>query len=119
MSSGISVLIQLAALLHASWNAVLRAGVDRFWSMKIMCLATAFVCAIVACFTSAPARASCGCAVLSAFCHVGYNLFPARTYRTGDFGQTYPIARGTSPLLVALGAAVLAGEQPDPISLIA
>jgi drug/metabolite transporter (DMT)-like permease len=118
MSIAISFLVLLAALLHASWNAVLRAGVDRFWSMTIMCLATACVCAIVACFVPAPARVSWGCAVLSALFHVGYNLFLVRTYRTGDLGQTYPIARGTSPLLVALGAAVFASERPDPISLI-
>ena len=50
--------------------------------------------------------------------HVGYNLFLVRTYRAGDLGQTYPIVRGTSPLLVSLGAAVFASERPDPISLI-
>ena len=62
-----------------------------------------------------PARASWECAILSALFHVGYNLFLVRTYRVGDLGQTYPIARGSSPLLVSLGAAVFAGELPDPI----
>ncbi|PAU78441.1 hypothetical protein CK498_06995 [Halomonas salipaludis] len=31
-------------------------------------------------------------------------------YQHGDFGQVYPIARGSAPLLVTLGAAVFAGE---------
>ena len=118
MSLDVTFLVLLAALLHASWNAVLRAGGDRFWSMTIMCLATAIVCAILAVFVPAPARSSWGCALLSAVFHVGYNLFLVRTYRTGDLGQTYPIARGTSPLLVSLGAALFAGERPDAISIL-
>jgi drug/metabolite transporter (DMT)-like permease len=42
--------------------------------------------------------------------HVAYNLLLMRCYRLGEFGQVYPLARGTSPWLVALAAAVLAGE---------
>lgn len=118
MSIGLAFLILFAALLHASWNALLRAGTDRLWSMTIMCVAIAIACALLAPFFPIPARASWGCALLSALLHVGYNLFLIRTYREGDLGQTYPIARGCSPLLVSLGAALFAGELPDPISLL-
>jgi drug/metabolite transporter (DMT)-like permease len=31
-------------------------------------------------------------------------------YRTGDLGETYPVARGSSPALVALGGSLFAGE---------
>jgi drug/metabolite transporter (DMT)-like permease len=117
MSIEISVLVLLAAALHASWNALLRAGTDGLWSMTIMCVAIALVCAGLAVVLPAPARASWGCMILSALLHVGYNLFLVRTYRSGDLGQTYPIARGSSPLLVSLGAALFARELPDPISM--
>jgi drug/metabolite transporter (DMT)-like permease len=117
MSVEISLLVLLAAVLHASWNALLRAGTDRLWSMTMMCIAIALVCGGLALVVPMPARASWGCAVLSALLHVGYNLFLVRTYRSGDLGQTYPIARGTAPLLVSLGAALFAGELPDPISM--
>jgi drug/metabolite transporter (DMT)-like permease len=117
MSFEISLIVLLAAVLHASWNALLRAGTDRLWSMTMMCIAIAIVCAGLAFVCAAPARASWGCLVLSALLHVGYNLFLVRTYRSGDLGQTYPIARGSSPLLVSLGAALFAGELPDPINM--
>jgi drug/metabolite transporter (DMT)-like permease len=117
MSTEISLIVLLAALLHASWNALLRAGTDRLWSMTMMCIAVALVCGGLAFVVPMPARASWGCAILSALLHVGYNLFLVRTYRSGDLGQTYPIARGSSPLLVSLGAAIFARELPDPISL--
>jgi drug/metabolite transporter (DMT)-like permease len=117
MSIWISLIVLLAAMLHAGWNALLRAGSDRLWSMTIMCIAIALVCAGLALVVPFPARASWVYAILSALLHVGYNLFLVRTYRSGDLGQTYPIARGLSPLLVSLGAALFAGEVPDPISM--
>jgi drug/metabolite transporter (DMT)-like permease len=117
MSVAISVLVLLAAVLHASWNALLRAGPDRLWSMTMMCITIALICAGLAFVVTMPARASWGCLALSALLHIGYNLFLVRTYRSGDLGQTYPIARGSAPILVSLGAAFFAGEFPDPISL--
>lgn len=117
MSIEISLIILLAAVLHASWNALLRAGTDRLWSITMMCIAIALVCGGLALVLPMPAGASWGYATLSALFHVGYNLFLVRTYRSGDLGQTYPIARGSSPLLVSLGAALFAGELPDPISM--
>jgi uncharacterized membrane protein len=107
-------LVLFAALLHASWNALLRGGADRLWSMTVMCIAIAVTCVVAAAFMVPPAAASWGYAVLSAVLHVGYNLFLVRSYRVGDLGQVYPISRGSSPALIALGAAVFAGESIAP-----
>jgi drug/metabolite transporter (DMT)-like permease len=112
VSSGIAALVLLAALLHASWNALLKRGGDGFWSMTVMGIATAIACAIAACVLPLPAAASWPFIAASALLHVGYNAFLIRAYRHGDFGSAYPIARGSSPLLVALGAALVAGETP-------
>ena len=114
----ITLLVLFAALLHASWNALLRGGADRLWSMTIMCIAVAIASAIAAAFMVPPAAASWGYAVLSALLHVGYNLFLVRSYRVGDLGQTYPIARGSSPVLITLGAAIFAGESIVPGALL-
>jgi drug/metabolite transporter (DMT)-like permease len=50
--------------------------------------------------------------------HVGYNLFLVRSYRVGDLGQIYPISRGSSPVLITLGAAVFAGESIAPSTML-
>lgn len=118
MSIGTSLIVLLAAILHASWNALLRGGDDRLWSMTIMCIAIALACTVMVLFVPVPAAASWGCVALSASLHTGYNFFLVRTYRQGDLGQTYPIARGASPLLVSLGASIFARELPDALSLI-
>ncbi|OON40261.1 EamA family transporter [Izhakiella australiensis] len=111
-------LILFAALLHASWNALLRGGADRLWSMTIMCVAVALVSVIIALFLPPPAKASWIYALLSAALHVGYNLFLVRSYQVGDLGQTYPIARGSSPILIAIAAAVFAGERVEISTLL-
>ncbi|BBP65669.1 multidrug DMT transporter permease [Pseudomonas sp. Cab53] len=114
----ITLLVLFAALLHASWNALLRGGADRLWSMTIMCIAVAIASAVTAAFMVTPAPASWGYALLSALLHVGYNLFLVRSYRLGDLGQVYPISRGSSPVLITLGAAAFAGESISPGTLL-
>ncbi len=102
--------VMAAAILHAGWNAVLRGGSDRLWSMTLMMIATTAVSAVVCVFAPWPNAASWPYVIASAILHTGYNLSLVRTYRTGDLGQTYPISRGSSPVLVALGAAIFAHE---------
>jgi drug/metabolite transporter (DMT)-like permease len=118
MPSHIILLVLFAALLHASWNALLRGGADRLWSMTIMCVAVAIVSTVTALFMAPPDKASWFYAVLSAVLHVGYNLFLVRSYRVGDLGQTYPISRGSSPILITVGAAVFAGESVGALALL-
>jgi drug/metabolite transporter (DMT)-like permease len=103
--------VMCAAILHASWNAALRGGSDRLWSMTLMMISVAIVSAIALLFVPWPNAASWPYVIASAIIHQGYNLSLVRTYRSGDLGQTYPISRGSSPVLVALGAAVFAHES--------
>ena len=105
-----------AAILHAGWNAVLRGGSDRLWSMTLMMIAITLTTTIALPWLPWPNAASWPYIVASATIHVGYNLSLVRTYRSGDLGQTYPVSRGSSPVLVALGAAVFAHEIPDTLS---
>lgn len=114
----IIALTLFAAVLHASWNAMLRGGGDRLWSMTIMCVAVAIASIAIALFLAPPAPASWGYAALSAALHVGYNLFLVKSYQAGDLGQTYPIARGSSPILITIGASVFAGERIEMDALL-
>lgn len=100
-----------AALLHAAWNAMLRSGADRLWMMTMMCAVVALVCAASLPFVPRPAPPSWPYVALSGVLHVGYCLLLVLAYRTGDFVQSYPVARGSSPLWVTLGAAVFAQER--------
>ena len=102
--------ILCAAIMHAGWNAVLRGGDDRLWSMTLMMIAVICVTSVVLIFVPWPAAASWPYVIASALIHIAYNLSLVRTYRSADLGQSYPVSRGSSPVLVALGAALFARE---------
>ncbi len=117
MTPGVAMLVLASAVLHASWNALLKGGIDRLRSATAMAVGAGAVSAVVACLLPAPRAASWGCVGLSAALYVVYNLLLVTAYRHGDLGVSYPVARGSSPLLVAMGAAVAAGEELTPPSL--
>jgi drug/metabolite transporter (DMT)-like permease len=117
MTPTVVILVLSAALLHASWNAMLRSGADRFWSIVVMCIASATVSLPFTWILASPNRASWPYIGLSAALQIIYCLFLVRAYREGDLGQVYPIARGFSPLMVTMGAAIFAGEKLSPVAL--
>jgi len=117
MDLRIVALVLFAAFLHAAWNGVLHGGADRLWSMTVISIAMAAVAFLALPFLPYPAQASWPYLIVSGLVHIGYNLSLVRNYRTGDLGVSYPIARGASPLLITLGAAIFAGEHLNPLSL--
>jgi drug/metabolite transporter (DMT)-like permease len=108
-------LVLFAALLHASWNAMLHGNRDRFLSMTWMSIAIAVVSTVAVVFVPWPPQAAWPCIIASGLVHIVYNVSLVRAYRRGDLAQAYPIARGSSPLLVALGAALFAHEAIGPL----
>ena len=108
-------LVLFAALLHASWNAMLHGQRDRFLAMTWTCVAQAAVSTVVVLIAPAPAAASWKYIVASGLVHIAYNVSLVRAYHSGDLAEAYPIARGSSPLLVTLGAAVFAREAIGPL----
>lgn len=103
-------IVLFAALLHATWNAMLHGNKDRFLSMTWMSFSIAVVSTVATAIAPLPDKGAWPCIVSSGLVHIAYNVCLVRSYRRGDFAQAYPIARGSSPLLVTLGAALLAHE---------
>jgi drug/metabolite transporter (DMT)-like permease len=88
-----------AAVMHAAWNVLVKLKLDRFLSLcLIQTLMGLLGLAMLAVFPW-PSAASIPYAVVSGLLHLGYFMFLARSYRTGDLSQVYPIARGAAPLL--------------------
>lgn len=117
MSPLVVGLVLTSAAMHASWNALLKGGSDRLRSVTVMAVTTSVVAGLAALVLPTPRIGSWGCIALSAALHVVYNLLLVASYRHGDLGVSYPIARGSSPLLVAVGAMVIAHERLDVLSM--
>src|SRR6201989_2505841 len=103
-------LVLLAAFLHAAWNALLRGGADRAQSMAIMNATLGVAGLVLLAIAGLPGQDSLGLAIASGVLHWIYVALLVVTYRSGDLGETYPVARGSSPALVALGGSLFAGE---------
>src|SRR6267154_4787440 len=103
-------LVLLAAFMHAAWNALLRGGLNRAQSMAIMNATLGIVGLVLLAVAGLPAPASWIYVVASGVLHWIYVALLVVTYRSGDLGETYPVARGSSPALVALGGSLFAGE---------
>ena len=107
----------LAAVLHASWNALIKTGEDRALTMVLVIGLGTVLALPVLLIVEAPAAESWIYLFLSVLLHVGYFFFLLQAYRVGDLSHVYPVARGTAPLLVAGGGVVFAGELLEPIEL--
>lgn len=97
-----------AALLHASWNALVRVGASKTTTMLILTLVQAGLGLVVAMTRPWPTPEVWPWLLASGIFHAAYKLFLAFAYENGDLSRVYPIARGAAPLLVlAISIAVL------------
>lgn len=103
-------LVLLAALLHASWNAIVKADADRLVPFTMIMLTGAVIGVIGVILLPLPAAAAWKWLIASAAIHYVYYFFLLRSYRFGDLSHVYPIARGLGPALVALFSGLLIGE---------
>ncbi|MFT4075794.1 MAG: EamA family transporter [Asticcacaulis sp.] len=105
--------VLLAAALHATWNAVVKNGGHKLFSTILVTSTAAMLAMLLIPFQPLPAMASWPFIVASTVLQVGYYLLVARIYHVADMSQTYPLMRGTAPLLVALiGSIVLKETLP-------
>jgi drug/metabolite transporter (DMT)-like permease len=118
MSLAVIGLVLFAAVLHATWNAVLRSGADRLWSVTIMSLAATVIAIPFAFALPLPPPACWPYLIVSSCLQLVYSVFLAHAYRHGDLGQVYPVIRGSVPLLVTLGAYVLTGQLLSTLSML-
>lgn len=99
MELSVFLAVLAAAVMHAGWNVLVKLKLDRFLSLCLIQTIMGFMGVAMLLVFPLPAFASLPYAIVSGVLHLGYNLFLARSYRTGDLSQVYPIARGAAPLL--------------------
>lgn len=107
-------LMLLAAVLHASWHSLVKAGANQLLVLTGMCLVSAVAAILVLPFVALPAGPVWPVLVGSVLLHSAYRISLAQAYVHGDLSQAYPLARGLVPLF-ATGLAFVAMDQlPTP-----
>ncbi|CAM5564470.1 DMT family transporter [Streptomyces purpurascens] len=113
MTPLVTAAVLLAAVTHASWNALAHKITDKLAGFALISGGGLVIGLALAPFVAFPAAGAWPYLLLSAAIHIAYYALLMKSFRLGDFGQAYPIARGTAPLVVTLLAALLAHEVPD------
>lgn len=113
------LIVLFAALLHATWNALVKGASDKLISMTAVVLGHVPFALLALPFVPLPDVASFPYIVGGAALHVGYQLFLLWAYRHGDLTQVYPIARGTAPLIVAACTVLVFREMLSTLQLVA
>jgi drug/metabolite transporter (DMT)-like permease len=111
LSVTVTVLVLGAGVLHATWNAIASVIKDKLVAFGLIGLSQTVAAAVCLPVTGMPRSSALAFVCASALIHVAYTYALLHSYRLGDFGRAYPLARGTSPLLVAVGAWFLADEH--------
>ncbi|CUW38012.1 Putative drug/metabolite transporter (DMT) superfamily permease [Magnetospirillum sp. XM-1] len=103
-------LVLLAALLHASWNTLIKVSHDKLAMQALVCVGAGLAALPAALFVPLPDAACLPFLAVSLVVHVIYCSTLVLAYHNGDLSLVYPVARGSAPALVALGAWLVAGE---------
>ncbi|MFD3665655.1 EamA family transporter [Streptomyces sp. NPDC058659] len=112
MTPLVTLAVIVAAVTHASWNAIAHHIKDQLLSFTLISGGGALLGMVTAVFVPLPAAGAWPYLIASALLHIGYYALLMRSFTLGDFGQMYPIARGTAPLVVTVLAAVFLDEVP-------
>ena len=105
-----TALVLVAALLHATWNTLIKFSGERLLVIACMdSVALLFVVFAVG-FVSLPPLEIWPWIIASALFELLYRYLLIQAYRVGDLGLVYPLMRGLSPLVVLVLTLVFAGE---------
>ena len=111
LSLTVTFAVIAAAVTHAAWNAIAHGIKDQTLAFALIGVGGIAV-GIPLVIVAAMPRGDCWPYLLgSVAIHVFYNLLLMQCYRLGEFSQVYPLARGTSPLVVTILAAIFIHEH--------
>ncbi|MDO8318444.1 DMT family transporter [Rhodoferax sp.] len=107
----VALAVLFGALLHASWNALVKSSTDKEMDTALIHLIGSLMAIPLVLLMGLPPRSAWPYLVVSITIHIGYYFALTGAYRHGELGLTYPLMRGVAPLLVALSASFTLHEQ--------
>lgn len=118
MTLTVFCVLLFAALLHATWNAIVKAGSDKLYAAISVSGSAALIALILLPFSPQPSWESAPYLAVSCALQVVYTVLVAKTYQVSDMSQTYPLMRGTAPLLVAVISVLALHDSLSPLAWI-
>ena len=103
--------VLFGAVLHAGWNALVKSSGDKELDTALVHFLGSVVALPPLLLVGPPPLAVLPFIAASLLIHIAYYVTLAGAYKHGELGMTYPIMRGSAPLLVALGSSLVLGES--------
>ncbi|MFZ0190062.1 MAG: DMT family transporter [Streptosporangiaceae bacterium] len=117
LSLTVTLAVLAAAVTHAVWNAIAHGIKDQTLAFALIGVGGAAVSIPLVIVAAIPRSSAWPYLLASVGIHVFYNLLLMQCYRLGEFSQVYPLARGVSPLVVTILAAVFVHEHLAPAQI--
>ena len=105
------IAVLFGALLHASWNALVKSSSDKALDTVLIHVVGSLFAVPLVLWLGWPKPEAWPFIMASVTIHIAYYLLLTGAYKNGDLGLTYPLMRGTAPLLVALSSVATLGEH--------
>ena len=115
MTGSVLLIVLVGALLHASWNALVKSSTDKTLDTALIHVLCSVLALPVCLYVGPPPPASWPYIFCSLVVHIGYYFALASAYKHGDLSLTYPLMRGTAPMLVAVASISLIEEAVSPL----
>ena len=112
------VLILISAVFHASVSLVVKQAGDRLVNRALINLTSGLIAMPLLFFVAPLTPLAAKHLAIGIGFHWLYQIATIRAFKHGDFSAVYPVMRGTSVLLTAIGAAVLLNESFPPVKLV-
>jgi drug/metabolite transporter (DMT)-like permease len=110
VSPAVFAAVLFGAACHAGWNAAIKVGLDTVLTTSLIAIGAGAVALVLLPFVGLPLAPARPYVVASVIVHLLYFIGLNESYRVGDLGQVYPLARRTAPLMTAALSLPLLGE---------
>lgn len=114
---GSILLVLMSAVLHACWNALIKTSGDRLVLLTGVITVSSLLGIAALPFVGWPGWQAVPWLAASLATHLVYYWCLLSAYRTGDYSEVYPVARGAAPLVTVLVAFLVLGEGLRPMQI--
>jgi drug/metabolite transporter (DMT)-like permease len=105
------VLLLVSAVLHTSWNLLIKQSADKYIVTWWMVTIGGVFAVVMLFFTGLPPRHMWIFAIISVCVEAAYFITLSYAYHDNDFSLIYPVARGSAPAFLALWSFLFLHEK--------
>ena len=109
MDTTVFIIILLATVMHAIWNAMVKHHPDKVIAVLAIVLGHIPLSLFCIIYFPLPGKEALPYIVASVIAHQGYQWYMINSYKIGDYTNVYPIFRGFGPLLATLISIIFLG----------